>query len=267
MGQAYIMRRGSGGIKIRVSAYASAEQLPEVAQKNTIAVISEIPVSYAYVQATRPENPTEGAVWIKSKGGEDITLRSPSAGVDIGIEFVRQYNGTEWVNVAAYAHNGTEWYAVSVARLYLYDRGTDVTEATGGWEKDENGGMTLTFGTDSAVLKITRDADRYATAYTKNKIDVSQFSSLYMVVTSAKGRENKGSLYLGLTENVYTGGTGSELLNSFKAGTERNVAPDKNNTITAETEIVVDISNVQGEYMVQFGASIADATVVEIYMV
>lgn len=268
MGEAYLMRRGGSGTGLRAVSYASMSDVKGRLPKNTIVVVSEIPSIYVYVQLNRPEAAETGDVWARIKGGNDISVYAPKSSLEVGIDYVEQYNGEKWVRVRASVSDGKGAFrVVSDAQEPIYNRGNTVDDITGGWSIDKNSGMTLTFGAESAVLAITGDANRYATAYTNNKIDLTKYREIGMVVSNARGRGASGTLYLGATTSVYMGGTGSELLASFKAGTSLGVSPDKKEDFSEETTMTVDISELTGSYYIQFGAAIADATVHEIYLV
>lgn len=265
MGQAYLMRRGGRGSGLRAVSYAGAEALPARERKNTLAVISDIGSRYAYAQAERPETGEAGDVWVRTAGGSDISIYETYASLEVGILYVEQYSGEKWERMEAYIFDGTDWVQVSAARFALYERGTDETEITGGWDKDENTGMTVTFGEEGIELKIVYGGDRYATAFTKNRIDLTEYTTLCMTVLEASGEGETSALYLGATDSVYMGGSGNELYSSFAAGVRRSIA-ETEEEITAETTIAADISAIEGSYFIQFGGGIANATISEIYL-
>lgn len=269
MGEAYILRRGgSGDTKFHLIAVTNVNELPSFAIKNTFAIISNIPAGKFYIQGEVPANPNIGDVYVGgSKNLAFIVQENSTTDAKITVEYAEQYDGEKWNRVEGYSWLDNEWKLVCVARLPLYYRGDQKITTSGGWDTDINKGMKGEFKNDSYVFTITDTGDRYGTIYTKNKINLENYKTLNMIVSYAKGVGSSGNIYLGaVASNIYTGGTGSELLASFSAGSATNVAPDKGNTISSETTITVDVTSLDGSYYIQLGTAIAALTVVEVYL-
>lgn len=265
MGQAYLMRRGSAK-SLKVVSCASADAFPTVVLKNTMAVISDVPSVRIYIQAERPENGEAGDVWARTGDGDAISMYTSRSSLEIGVMHVEQHDGEKWKRVEAHVYDGAQWRQVSVERYMLYKRGEDNTAVTGGWATDAHDGISLTFGTDSIVFKVVKDGNRYASFYTKNKIDLTEYKTLGIVLSKASGVGTSGDMYLGATLKAYTGASGPELGDSYTAGGSLNVAPDKGKDFTEERDFIIDISALDTSYYIQIGASIASATIHEIYL-
>lgn len=266
MGQAYIVRRGGNGVRFHLIAAPTVDNLPIFAQKNTLAIISDIPVGHLYVQGLKPENPNIGDVYTDGSKNTAFTIKSGAMDANIGIEYVEQYDGEKWIRVEGYAWIDNAWTQVCYARLYLYNRGDQKLETTGGWKTDIHTGITGEFGVNEFIITVIGTGDRYGTIYTKNKINLTEYKTLNMIVSSAVGVDSSGNIYLGATSKVYNGGQGQELFDSFIAGKKINVAPNNSAAITSETIISVDISYLTSSYQIQLGAAIASMTLKEVYL-
>lgn len=257
MGQAYLMRRGGSGNGLRVVSYASADKLPALATKNNLAVISDIKSIYVYVQGERPEGAEAGDVWAKSVSGDDIGVYTTHSSFESGIKCVEQYDGTQWKRMEAYIYDGEAWRQVSTEKVLLYENGVTNDELVTGWTEKKGSYGVIEWNEDHLYLGYTGSADRYASVYTSNTIDLTNYSRISVVVNETTG---SGSGTLGAATAPYTGvsqGTGREQMAAYVS------IPSG---VMEKTTYELDISALEGAHHVQLMAGIANVKIYEIYL-
>ena len=272
MAMTIITRRGIGGqgCNISVRSYATQDSLPNGVSKNTISVITDIEIANVYIQSEMPV-PTfsmdgsstdinVGDVWVATNtvsGNTALDISNLYAHVELDIECVMQYDGEKWVRMEAYAFIDGAWILISAPRLYLYDRGVQSTEITGSWasKKDSNG--VITWDTDHLYIGYTGSKGRYASVYTTQAIDMSGYSKLVVVVSNTTG---SGTGSVGICTSAYTGvngGTGKDSMTAWVG------IPSG---LTEETAYELDISSIDGSYIIQLIAPIICVDFYEIYL-
>lgn len=257
MGQAFLVRRGGTGLKLKAVSVLTAEELPDKAIVNTLAVISEIKAGYLYVQKDRPEEAETGDVWAENSWGDTIDLASPFAGLKTGIQSVEQYDGTAWSTVETYIFNGEGWVELYVPKVMLYERGTDNTDVTGGWSSKKDGNGVVTWGSAYLTLSYSGDNARYASVYTKNAIDLTDYRKLSAVVSNTSGTYSGA---VGAIASPYTG-------TALSTGVGQMAAYVRTPTgLTEETVYEADISALSGSYYIQLIAGVFSGQFHEIYL-
>lgn len=259
MGQAYIMRRGGRGAAIRLMTMESAEMLPESALCNTLAVITKTEAGHVYIQSGQPEEAQAGDIWAATGEGETFSFSTSRADVPIGIKHVAQYDGAEWKRVGAYAWMDGAWARVSTEKFMLYERGMDMTDATGGWGSKKDSYGKATWNADSLYLGYAADATvaRYASVYTMNKVELTQYTKL-SVLASAVDVGN--GFIFGAIAEPYTGVSTSAVKEAMAA----HVTLTKDEA--EETVYEADISALSGGYHIQLAVGVSKATIHEIYL-
>lgn len=257
MGQAYLMRKGGKGNGLRAVSCASADKLPTLATKNRLAVISDIKSIYVYVQAERPEVGEAGDVWAKSVSGDDISVYTTRSSLEVGIKCVEQYDGTQWKRMEAYIYDGEAWRNVSTEKVLLYENGVTNAELVTGWTERKGNYGVIEWNEDHLYLGYTGSVDRYASVYTGNTIDLTNYSKIVAVVSETTG---SGTGTLGAAAAPYTGvsqGTGREQMAAYVS------IPSG---VTEKTTYELDISALEGTYVIQLMAGIWNGTFYEIYL-
>lgn len=169
----------TGGVPLnfKVKAYASELLLPASAAENTIAVITETPISGYQFSVEKPENPVEGHVWIatatQSETPFSATKKNP---VIVYPQLASQYVGGVWIPLTAKTYQHGSW--VDWWDGTLFYNGDQYTKQTGGWE---------TYGSSPVSIGdvITYDArpngsQKVAMARTCDYVDVSTFKTLFV---------------------------------------------------------------------------------------
>lgn len=261
MGEAYLMRRGGGSAQwLRIMTCASADELPESVFLNTLAVISDVPVQYAFVQAETPPGDllSESVVWVRTDGGDDIHLVSANSNFEIGILNVARYDGQMFRPVEAYIWDGETWRPVSVPRTYIYNQGVTNEALVGGWDSNKDAKGVITWNADSLYLGYTGDQARYASVFTTKAVDLTGYSRLCVVVSGTSGTKEGAAC---VTKEVSQSVTLETVLSKMAA--YARIPLD----ITDRTTYEADISALEGEHYIQLVAAIFKGTFHEVYLV
>ena len=261
MGEAYLMRRGGGSSQwLRLMTCASASELPESALANTLAVISDVPVSYAFVQAETPPADllSESVVWVRTDDGDDINLVSANANFEIGILNVAQYDGQMFKPAEAYIWDGEKWRPVSVPRTYVYNQGVTNEALVGGWDSKTDTKGVVTWNADSLYLGYTGDQARYASVFTTKAVDLTGYSRLCVVVSGTSGTKEGAAC---VTKETSTSVTLDTVLGKMAAYVRIPL------DITDKATYEADISALEGEHFIQIAAAVFKGTFHEIYLV
>ncbi|MGM9588313.1 MAG: immunoglobulin domain-containing protein [Candidatus Limivicinus sp.] len=128
---------------------------------------------------------------------------------------------------------------VTVTDLYLYNEGDQCTENSGGWKFEAGSGVTCTFEADSMYLHVTGSSSNVAAAYTNQKIDLTNFSTLNVDIEG--GTDSSESIYSGAA--VCTDNTSAQ---------PRYASPVANieTTSWSRQTLSLDISSISGSYYI-----------------
>ncbi len=186
MGDCYITRRGSGsgGLNFNVIAYASELLLPATAKENTIAVITETPITGWSFAASTPASPYEGMVWFSTA---NVTVKSFNAvkknELLVYPNKASQYVNGMWVEKIALHYQNGVWNSFFIQ---LYNAGNEYPDITGGISLFKFlGGDGPTASASKNATNITLTAYRPTDygyhaglfMYTVNKIDLRGFNT------------------------------------------------------------------------------------------
>lgn len=259
MGQAYLMRRGgNGGAILNAIERSDADNLPASAVKNTIAVIGGIQPGHVYAQAERPEDANAGDVWLKTSGGDDISIHGASSSIENGVLLVEQYDGEKWVHVEAYIWDGEKWRPVSVPKTYVYENGVTNEALVGGWGSKTDTKGVVTWNADSLYLGYTGDQARYASVFTTKAIDLTNYSKLCVVVSGTSGTKEGAAC---VTKEASVNVSLETVLSKMAAYVR--IPVDVADKATYEA----DISTLEGEHYIQLVAAVFKGTFHEVYLV
>ena len=160
--------------------------------ENTIWVNTDQTITSWVFSHNQPSNPSEGMVWIVNGAStisefdavSDVSLRVQVAGV-------KQYVNGVWETKTVKVYQNGEWASLST---YLVKNGIDNTEKTGGWNTGVGWGYnsdvvspTITF--DDGIMKVTyptNDGLQFGGISTKNPIDLTNYNTLEMLLSSAQ---------------------------------------------------------------------------------
>ena len=236
MGWGYGNLGGSGGLNFEVKAFASADALPQSARENTIAVVTDTPISSWVMSAEQPAG-AEGMVWIEVATVSDVAFYADKKQqVKVYPVSVSQYIDGAWASLDAFIYQNAAWVAFASAfDGWLYYMGEQYVDITGGWVQ-ANG--TLTVNEDSLAL-CGISSTNHGYAATTKQINTTGFSTLEMVVKTASAQ----AAYIGL-------GT-SQMEYSAKT----SVA----NAGSAYKTYTVPLDETQGKYYVMFSTAATSA--------
>jgi len=187
MGQAYLVRRGGGGTKLKIVSYASKAQLPETAGDGTVAVITTEAIGDAYVQPVAPASAETGSLFFSSVGSDADLLKIGSVTFQSTGAFIR--TDTAWEAVDTYIFRNGAWQFVPSGRLY--DAGNEYETYTGGFTV--RAAKVYSGASASAVVPEVRRGETSLFAstssndssvngsgmiYTTNKIDLTPYKTL-----------------------------------------------------------------------------------------
>ena len=240
---------GGGGLNFKVEAYASEDSLPETAKENTIAVITETPITAYTFSATKPAEPLEGMVLIttgKASFAEFNALKKNS--IQVYPLSTKQYINGAWEKKPASLYQKGAWVKLD-HKLYLYKNGDSCANITGGWGAN----LSQTAGTLSADRMILNGSASAAVGLTtENYIDLSEYTTLHFNIKVLSAYDN----------NLCLQGAGI-----YKArtnyGNDCIVGMD---TYVTNTDHQVDISNIDGGY-INFNVGKSTSCKAEIYEV
>lgn len=186
---------GNGdGLNFAVKQYTATPT--GTAKENTIGVVTDTAITSWVMQAEQPTG-AEGMVWIEVAAASDVAFYADKKQqVKLYPKSVKQYVDGAWSSVDAYVYQGGAWVEFSSSwngELYYY--GDEFESVTGGWIGRAGAaiGTHIIKGTDGITLKSSESANMQ----TANKIDLSGFNTLSVVVTDSTANW----CYVGVTQN------------------------------------------------------------------
>ena len=165
---------------------------PESPAENTIWVNTDQAITSWVFSHNQPESPSEGMVWIVN-GVSGISEFDAVSDVSLIVQVagVKQYVNGAWEMKTVKVYQNGAWYSLSI---YLVKNGIDNTEKTGGWDTGVGWGYnsdvvspTITF--DDGIMKVTyptNDDLQFGGISTKNPIDLTNYNTLEMLLSSAQ---------------------------------------------------------------------------------
>ena len=199
MGEAFIISRGGSlssdisiGDNISLTVIGSTTQ-PSNPVENMVWVNTSTAISSYDFSLTEPTTPSEGMVWFKIDDSSSVPM-------DIGEDnimmvyptYCKQYVNGAWVVKEFNVYLNGVWERGFW--LYAYNKGDLCTKLTGGWDRRAIGqggyfnkavAPKITYNATTMNIYQTPDT-QYANgiASTKNKIDLTPYSKVSIVVTS-----------------------------------------------------------------------------------
>lgn len=171
---------GGGGLNFRVLGGTSAPPSPK---ENDIWVNTDVKISSYVISATQPTTHDSGLVWIPTGTSSTVHFNAlKKNAIEVYPQSVKQYIGSEWVQIDAHIYHGGEWVQFSeiIKELYLYKPGDMCIEVTGGWTKLENG----TVRNSSSELTIAVPGGHKAGgAKMVNQIDLTDYDYVVSEIT------------------------------------------------------------------------------------
>lgn len=239
-----------GGTSLNFKIVGNTSE-PSSPKENTIWVNTDKKITSYIFSVTEPAAPVEGQVWISTGISSSIEFNAlKKNAIQVYPVSAKQYVGGSWIEVQAKIYQSGEWVELFVC---LYNSGDQCADITGGWKVVNGGGAKATLDTNCITFVTAGDSERDASAYTKNKINVTNYSKLLVSgkVIAAADSSSDDAINFGLT----TTNTKYEI----KSWIAKKTIGDEG---TFESE--VDLSSISGTYYV---ALYAHASRVEVYTV
>jgi hypothetical protein len=250
-----------------VKAYSTESELKaDTPKENTIGVVTTADISSWIFSATAPTEPVANMVWISTTNYSTVEFNAlKKNGIQVYPFSAKQYVSGAWVDVKAMSYQDGKW---ATWLLYLYKNGKEENGLIGGWTaaaKTASSGSpptampTITNNGTSMTFALPHQSDGWhgGMCYTNNKINLNGITKLVMKlsnVVSDKSGGNRADVYI---------------WSAIGASTNDNAVGSKTLS-TGETECVIDVSNLNGDYHIGFtlisnNSTTTKLTVKEIY--
>ena len=230
---------GSNGAALNFKVVGNPQ--PSLPSENTIWVNTDTPITGYEFSATEPVEPIEGLVWISTGTSSPVEFNAlKKNGIQVYPLSAKQYVSGAWVDKTAKSYQNGEW--VDWWNGELFENGNQFESVTGGWVKKSltcgsrpNNG-TVTIGTNIVTDSGGSDGYISAIATTKNAIDLTNVSSITMVVESVSGSQNL---------SVHSNDTGIDIYNNASAKISFNNAGTYS----------LDVSSLNGMFYISVGGN------------
>lgn len=240
------MTAGGGSISLNFKVVGNPQ--PENPSENTIWVNTDVEITGWEIAPAAPETAVEGMVWIEAgTSGEIVFNVLKKNSIQIFPLSAKQYISGEWVDGEAQIYqNGAwaEWW-----NGVLFENADQYENITGGWVKGYsygNAGTTATI--DDAGITLSTVSGSAINVETAKKVSLSGHSTLHANATvTSRTSSSANYLWLACTES------------SGVAPADNTNVPTKTSakiTTLGEVTLSLDVSNVDGEYFVVFGATV-----------
>lgn len=237
---------GGGGAGLNFEVVGNPQ--PESPNENTIWLNTNSEITGWEFSSVEPESPTGGLVWIATgtKGGIVFNALKENS-IQIMPLSAKQYVSGAWVDLEAQIYQNGEWADWWNGVLFEYaDQYEDIT---GGWVKGYsygNAGTTATI--DDTGIKLSTVSGSQIAVETANKIDISGYTTLNASATvTSRTSSSANYLWLACPES-----SGMALVDNSNIPTKTSTKV----SALGEFELSLDVSAVDGEYFVAFGASV-----------
>ena len=173
----------SAGLNFDVVAYESELLLPTTARENTIAVITETPITGWSFAASTPASPYEGMIWFSTA---NVTTQSFNAvkknELLVYPNKASQYVTGTWVKKEAKLYTGGAWINISYGdKVYIIKDGKLNTPFVQSLTKYGTGNVA--YNTDN-ICVYTTSSGQYAQAVTNTALPTAEFNTLKLDVSS-----------------------------------------------------------------------------------
>ena len=181
---------GGSNLNFSVKVYTTEETLLSAAPKeNTIGVVTDTAVPKWGFYAAKPETPAEGELCfpIGTESSYAFNALKKNA-LTVYPMNCQQYISGVWARKTAYIYKDGVWVQFSSDwDGTLYDSGDEYEYITGGWASQKfatNVSGTGTMSKDDTCITLTAQNSASISAYTVNKIDLTDYSTLYVRIIS-----------------------------------------------------------------------------------
>ena len=218
-------------------------------KKNTIWIETDVPISEWAFSHSEPVPPVDNQIWVVTgQSGKCVFNALKKNYIEIRPMSAKQYIGGVWVDKTAriYQESDTGELDWNDWIVYLYDRGKDYEDITGGYEETHsyagsNGDVGMDIMENSIrveALANTSGTSAWCGAVTMKTIDLTNINTLY------------ASGYCSDARNGEAGSAGVGLRVTPTKEIRDYVAADKTVTSTGDFTISLDVSALDGAYYV-----------------
>lgn len=234
---------GGGGVGGSELVIVGGIARPAKVTQNMIWVNTEHKITSYAISYTEPENPVEGMAWITIGDSGVIKTVSPVGGDWITVYplTAKQYIDSAWVSVTAMNYQNGEWVEWIT---YLYNKGDEKTEITGGWgayygtDGTYVNKGTLTKNSDNLDISIT-STRAVIVVRTNQKIDITPYSTIEFSV-KCLSKASSYNLLCGVDDGT-----------NNNPGSSACVVSGYTSADVGELEkVLVDVSELSGSYSV-----------------
>lgn len=179
---------GGGGtaLNFKVLAYATKDALLAAAPvENTIGIITNTPITSWLFSTTEPSPAAAGMVWITVGTFGNVGFNAlKKNGIQVYPIRAKQYASGAWVDVSAKIYQAGAWIDWF---LYLFKSGVGEVIPLAKYSETNT---TIKSGTDSIICKNTSTSYYMTAVYTVDKIDLSNYETLYVDARLVANRSN-----------------------------------------------------------------------------
>lgn len=250
-----------GGASLGLIAVSSADSLPETANANTIAVVTEQTIGKLYVMATAPDAAIDGDVLIMTASPEKNIMLAEDGTIELGIAGAYIKTAGAWSFVDTYVFTDGAWSFLWSDQLFYNSNG--YTDYTGGWvnvakkaasnSSASAGAPDITYENGSMVFdtKSTASGGMY---YTANQIDLTPYKTVVFEGTFERSSDVVRNFTAAVWSSVGTYYTSNMITYTYSPSTSFSV-------------IEVDVSEVNEVAHVGIGITNSKAIITKCYLV
>lgn len=240
------MTSNGGGpeLNFNVVAYASESVLLASAPaENTIGVVTTTAITSWVFSATKPTSPESGMVWFSVGANSDLKFNALKKNeLQVYLLDAKQYVGGAFTDVTAMIYQNSIW--CDIWHGELYDNGNEYTNVTGGWVFTNTAEGTITKNTNHIAVTLDgRGSKTYFILNTANKIDVTDFSSVFSTISNfGQTGDNCVKTYFGLFDTLPSS---IVMANIDGLGVAKTL-------VSTSGRMSIDLSSITGKYYVAF---------------
>ena len=226
----------STGAELNFEVVGGTSQ-PSSPVENTIWVNTNTTITSWVFSVEQPSNPSNGMVWITIDMSNNIGFNAlKNNGIHIYLCTAKQYVNGAWADVTSKIYQNNGWTELMKKSTTIYNIGNLYQDITGGWEIYNGTRETAVIDNTGIVFSRTSGSSgKSATVATKNKINVTEYETLFVNVLNTASTGSDGYVEIGILESPSAAPT-------FIASKQGQYGE------TGEFEL--DLSNISGEYYI-----------------
>lgn len=197
-----IFNMAGGGASLNF-AVVGGTSAPSNPKENTIWVNTATEITGWEFSATQPAA-AAGLVWFATGTSSKTAFEAlKKNGIEVYPIYAKQYVNGAWVTKTAKIYQGGNW--VAFWDNYLYKHGDPYASVTGGWyvSVSKYDGATLTTDNGSGQMVMSRGAATEGVVATKNKIDLSGFTKMSVMMYTTGNAEFRVGITSSPTDLAY----------------------------------------------------------------